>query len=398
MNKVQRITKARRQAWVLAAAMVGLGGCQPGAQLAKTAEAASNQPPADPMKITASGAVKDQLRVGEVSWKEVGASVTVSARLEVDETRIARVGSPVMGRISSLAVQEGQHVQKGQLLAQLHSTGLSDAQLYFLKSLSQKQVAQRAVERAQLLVKADVIGTAELQRREAELTEAAAELDASRDRLALLGMPAEAIEELRKTRSIHSVSPVVASMDGTVLQRKVAVGQVIQPGDTVCEIADLSRVWLIADVPEANAGHLLVGQQVEAEIAALPGRIIRGQLSFVSATLNQETRTVRARMDLPNPDRRLKPAMLATMVLKDQPERKLVVPVGAVVREGNSENVFVEVEPDTFLLKPVELGGEFRGQREVTSGLNPGEKIVIDGAFHLNNERRRRAVRGGDGD
>ena len=328
----------------------------------------------------------------------LGASITTPARVEADETRVTRVGSPVMGRITSLAVQEGQQVHKGQLLALLNSTGLSDAQLYFLKSVSQKQVAQRAVERAQLLIKADVIGSAELQRREAELAEASAQVDAARDQLALLGMPNEAVEELRQTRSIKSVALVVASMDGTVLQRKVTVGQVIQPGDTVCEIADLSQVWLVADVPEANSGHLSVGQAVEAQIAALPGRIIRGRLSFVSATLNDETRTVRARMDLPNPDRRLKPAMLATMVLKDQPERKTVVPVAAVVREGNSENVFVQIDAKTFLLRPVTLGAEFGGQRVVLEGLHAGERIVVDGAFHLNNERRRRALRGSDGD
>lgn len=383
--------------FTLAAALL-LSGCNPGDPLAKTAEAATNAPPADPLQIAATGLLKEQVRVGEVTWSEVSAVITVSARLDVDETRIARVGSPVMGRISSLAVQEGQQVRRGQLLALLNSTGLSDAQLNFLKSISQKQVAQRAVERAQLLLKADVIGAAELQRREAELSEAAAEVEAASDQLALLGMPAEAIEQLRKTRSIHSVSPIAASMDGTILQRKVAVGQVIQPGDTICEIADLSNLWLIADVPEANTGHLAVGQNVEAEIAAFPGRIFRGRLSFVSATLNDETRTVRARMDLPNPDHRLKPAMLATMTLKDQVERKPVVPAAAVVREGNSENVFVQSGADTFLLRPVTLGNEFRGFRVVTSGLSPGDKIVVEGAFHLNNERRRRAVRGQSGD
>src|SRR5262249_47796470 len=156
-------------------------------------------------------------------------------RVEVDETRITRVGSPVMGRITDLAIREGQEVRRGQLLAMVNSTGLSEAQLAFLKALSQRQVAQRAVERAQVLLKADVIGSAELQRREAELAQASAELDAARDQLMLLGMPAEAIAALKKTRSINSVSRVIASMDGTVLDRKVTLGQVVQPADTVFE-------------------------------------------------------------------------------------------------------------------------------------------------------------------
>jgi len=248
-----------------------------------------------------------------------------------------------------------------------------------------------------LLLKADVIGSAELQRREAELAQASAELDVARDQLTLLGMSKKAIEALKETRNINSVSRVVASMDGTVLDRKITIGQIVQPVDTVFEIADLSHLWLVAHVPEQNAGNLSVGQEVEAEVAALPGRTIRGRLSFVSATVNSETRTVRARMDLPNPERKLKPAMLATMVLKYQAEKQQVVPAAAVVREGNSECVFVQRDADTFVLRQVTLDGEFGGSRVLVDGVRPSEKIVVEGAFHLNNERRRRTLRGDDG-
>lgn len=277
-------------------------------------------------------------------------------------------------------------------MAAVHSTGLSEAQLAFLKALSQKQVAQRAVERAQVLLEAGVIGSAELQRREAELAQTVAELGAARDQLTLLGMSAEAIAALEKTHHINSVSRVVASMHGTVLDRKVTLGQVVQPGDVVCEIADLSSVWLVADVPEQHAGNLFVGQEVEAQVAALPGVVLRGTLSFVSATVNPETHTVRVRTDLPNPDRKLKPAMLATMVLKSAPEYRQVIPATAVVRENDADHVFVQRTADTFLLQPVTLDSEFGSQRVVLDGIQPGETIVLDGAFHLNNERRRRAL------
>jgi cobalt-zinc-cadmium efflux system membrane fusion protein len=101
-------------------------------------------------------------------------------------------------------------------------------------------------------------------------------------------------------------------------------------------------------------------------------------------------------MDLPNPDRKFKPAMLATMMLKEQPERKQVLPSAAVVRDGNAEYVFIQRAADTFVLRPVSLDGEFEERRVLLAGVSPGEKIVVDGAFHLNNERRRRAVRGSD--
>jgi cobalt-zinc-cadmium efflux system membrane fusion protein len=382
----------RSVARVLAAAALALlAGCgKGGAPQAETEALAAS----DPMEIKAEPGLLARLQTGEVEWANVGAAIAVAARVEVDDTRVTRVGSPVMGRIMSLSSRVGEEVKRGQVLAALNSTGLSDAQLGFLKALSQRQLAQRAVERAQVLLKADVIGAAELQRREAELAQASAELDAARDQLTLLGMPAEAIEELRRTRTMNSVSRVVASMDGTVMDRKVTLGQVVQPADTIYEIADLSEVWLVADVPEQNAGHLAAGQSVEAQIPALPGETLQGRLSFVSATVNPETRTVMVRMEVPNPRKRLKPAMLATMVIRDHAVRQRVVPLSSVVREGNSECLFVQRGESTFVLREVKLGPETGGRRVLIEGVNPGERIVTSGAFHLNNERRRRAVRG----
>jgi len=352
--------------------------------------------PANPLEITADASLAKRLTLGEPVETTVTVEQVVAARIEVDQSRLTRVGSPIMGRVSRLAAQEGQYVRRGEVLALLDSTGLGEAQLGFLKALSGRQLAQRATERANILLAADVIGAAELQRREAELTQARAEVSAAHEQLILLGMPSEAIDELERTHRMNSVSRVVATMDGTVLHRMVSLGQVVQPADTAFEIADLSSVWLRADVPEQNAGHLRVGSRIEAEVAALPGVRIEGELSFVSATVNEETRTVLVRMQLPNPDRRFKPAMLATVTLKDQPERRRVVPSTAVVRDGNVEGVFIQVDDDTFTLRPVSLGSEFDGRRVLIDGIRPGEHIVMDGAFHLNNERRRRLVRGGE--
>lgn len=361
------------------------------------AEPAANTPP-DPMQIDLDDNLRKRVRLGEPQWTNVGATLTVAARVEVDETRVTRVGSPVMGRIATLHVREGERVRKGQVLATLNSVGLSDAQLGFLKALSQRMVAERAVQRAEQLLKADVIGSAELQRREAELAQATAELAAARDELELLGMPEDAIGNLERTRNILSVSRIVSSSDGTVLDRHVTLGQVIQPAETVFEIADLSHVWLVADVPEQIAGSVVVGMSVDAQVAALPSEHFTGTLTFVSATVNPETRTVRARMEIENPNRQLKPAMLATMVLKNQTERRQVVPVAAVVREENAEHLFVRIDDDTFVLRQVMLGPEYGSSRVLLEGVREGEQIVVEGAFHLNNERRRRAVRGSDGD
>ncbi len=367
-----------------------------GTPAAETAPASTDaaRPAANPYEITADAKLLERIKVADATTAMVSLSQTVAARIEVDQTRVTRVGSPVMGRISQLAVTEGQNVRRGELLATLNSTGLNDAQLAFLKALSDRMVSERAVDRAMQLLKADVIGVAELQRREAELAQARAEFDAARDQLELLGMPSDAIDQLEKSRQINSVSRLVSPMSGTVLSRMLTLGQVIQPADTVFEIADLSTLWLQADVPEQNAGHLSVGTAVSAEVSALPGVKIEGTLSFVSATVNPDTRTVRVRMDLPNPNGRFKPAMLATVMLKDTPAEQPVVPTSSVIREGDGEYVFVALDADTFVLRPVKLGAEVDGRRVLLEGLKAGERIVVDGAFHLNNERRRQLVRG----
>jgi cobalt-zinc-cadmium efflux system membrane fusion protein len=157
-------------------------------------------------------------------------------------------------------------------------------------------------------------------------------------------------------------------------------------------IADLSNVWLVADVPEQSAGGIRVGKAAEAEIPALPGERITGKLSFVSAIVNPDTRTVRVRMNLPNPKQRYKPAMLTTMTLVDGAEKRVVIPETAVVRENNADHVFVETAPDTFVLRRVELGDDAGDLRVVVAGITPEERIVTNGAFHLNNERKRQAL------
>ncbi|HXG18316.1 MAG TPA: efflux RND transporter periplasmic adaptor subunit [Methylomirabilota bacterium] len=379
---------------LLVVSIVVFTGCQVIGSRETEAEAQSAAPPRNPLEITAGALLLEQIKVGELGWAEVSESFRVPARVEVDDTRMARIGAPIAGRVIEVFVYEGQTVKRGQVLAKLYSADLAEVQLEFLKAHSQRQLAERAVARAQQLFKAAVIGSADLERREAEFAQTAAEVAAARRQLEVLGMPEGSIQELEKTHVLNPTTQIVASMSGTILERKITIGQVVQPAETVVVVADLSHVWLVADVPEQSAGSLQRGHAAQAEIPALPGVPISGELSFVSPTVNPETRTVRVRMDLLNPQGRFKPAMLATMTLQGKAVRQPVVPSSAVVREENQDHVFVQLDQDTFVLRPVELGFEFHHQRVLLSGLQPGEKIVVDGAFHLNNERKREVVQG----
>jgi cobalt-zinc-cadmium efflux system membrane fusion protein len=318
-----------------------LVGCGAGTQQSAK-PAAAPAPAKDPLEVRPNEELLKQLKVGTPVAKPMTQTLRVSGRVEADETRMARVSAPVTGRITQLDVFPGQAVKRGQVLATLYGTELSTAQFGFVKAVSQQGLMQRAAARAQQLLKADVIGAAEVQRREAELLEANAELSSAHDQLRVLGMSEEAIEQLQKGRTVNSLTQIVATIDGTVLERKVTIGQVVQPADTLFVIADLSQVWLVADVPEQQGGAIELGKAVEAEVSAFPGQIIRGKLSFVSSIIDPESRTVRTRMDLPNPKGRYKPAMLAMMELKDNPEQETVIPVTAVVREEDKDYVFSE--------------------------------------------------------
>jgi cobalt-zinc-cadmium efflux system membrane fusion protein len=349
------------------------------------------------MEISPSEDLKKQIKVGLPQFESVSTTLRVAGRVEADATRMARVSAPVTGRILELKAIEGQHVSKGDVLATIYSTELSSAQSDYLKAHSQRQMAERAVARAKQLLDADVIGSAELQRREAELQQAGADVAAGRERLRILGQHDEAIASLQKTRSLSSVTDILSSIDGIVLERKATIGQMVQAVEPVFTIADLSHVWLVADVPEQSAGHIKVGKTVEAEIPALPNHKIKGTLSFVSAMVNPETRTVMVRMNLANPQRLYKPAMLTTMTLIDGAERRLVVPSAAVVREGNMDGVFVQTAPNTFLLRKVMAGEDLGEKRVLLDGLQDKDQIVVEGAFHMNNERKRQALGGEEG-
>lgn len=370
-----------------------LGACTGTEDNAKTAPTQSAQPappPAnDPMTIVADAEVAKWLKVAPVATVEYRETIRVPASASVDETRVARIGASVTGRITELKAIVGQNVTRGQTLAMLNSTELSNAQLSFLKAYSAKLLAQRASERAQQLFDADVIGLAELQRRQTELAQAEADMSASHDQLKVLGMSEASIEKLEGTRTVNSQAFVVASISGTVIDRIVAQGQVVQPGAAVFTVADLSRLWVQAEVPEKQSDLVKVGDVVKVAIPALENRTIEGKLVFVSSTVNPETRTVTVRTEVANQDRSIRPAMLAVMMIQDRPALLPVVPTDAVVRENNKDYVFVKLGDNRYKLTTVALGPESNGVRPVVEGLKDGEPIVADGAFHLNSERKQ---------
>jgi cobalt-zinc-cadmium efflux system membrane fusion protein len=378
---------------LLAAALLGLTACSDRPEAPNATPAAPAARP-DPREIRLDDSTRSRVDTAIVGTSLVTETVRVAGRIEVNQYRTARIGAPITGRISHIDAEFGQRVREGQVLAELNSPELAQAQLAFLRAHSQQQQLTRAVERARLLLDADVIGAAELQRRQTELTVVSAEKRAVSDQLRALGLSRERIRRLEETGQIQQTASISATLSGTLIDRQVAQGQVVSPSDVLFVVSDLNSVWAVAEVPEQDARFVTRGQKVRLEVPALDNQQFEARVQYVADIVDPQTRTVRVGAVLDNRDQRLKPSMLMTMLVEGRSSDRQVVPSAAVVRENDADHVFVEVSDEVFRLTPVTLEPEREGLRPLVRPLPEGVRIATDGAFHLNNARAQRALAG----
>ncbi len=358
----------------------------------KAAGATATQASADPMVVDIKADATGPFPVKPLGMSALSTQLLLPGKIEANERQVTRIGAAVTGRVTEVLAEVGDAVRAGQTLASLTSPELTTAQLAYLRASSNAALAERAVDRARQLIQADVIGSAELQRREAELSIARAETRAAADQLRLLGVASNALANLKDQGSLQTVAAITATRAGVVMERKISQGQVAQPGDILFTVADLSNVWVVGALPEQTARDVQLGQSVEVDVPALGEQKITGKVVFISDVISPETRTVTIRTQLDNSKRLLKPEMLTTLRIATQVSQQLAVPKSAVVTEGDKDHVFVQQAPGRFRLTPVQLGAPSGDFRPVLGGVTAGTPVVHDGAFHLNNERKRAAL------
>ena len=388
MNTPAWVSSSKRHSWSmgLAALTLVLSACNPKPETPKTE---ASKPAADPLVVRIEPAMAERFQVAEARQADIVALQEVPGRIEANERQVTRIGASVTGRVTEVLVEVGDRVSAGQTLARVASPELTQAQIAYLRAHSNAALAERAVERARQLFQADVIGSAELQRRESELAMARAEQRASGDQLSLLGIGQAALDLLREKGTLQPHAAVVSTQAGVVIERKVSNGQVAQPGDPLFTVADLGNVWVVGALPEQTARTVQVGQRVDIEVPALAGRQLSGKIVYVGDTVSPDTRTVPIRTQVDNPQRDLKPQMLATMRIRGEAVRQLVVPQEAVVRENERDHVYVRLADGSYRYTEVELAPAQNEQRPVLKGLSEGTPVVVQGAFHLHNERKR---------
>ncbi len=316
------------------------------------------------------------------------------------------VMTPFSGRVTRLIAKVGDRVGRGDPLLELDSPEQVPPQNDFIaaqvarnKARSQLNLAQIVEKRARDLYEGKATPFKELQQAEAQL--AAAEndmrstdtaLEAIRIRLRILGRTDAEVLELEQNGTISRVTRISAPIDGTVISRKVGPGQHVKAdsGEALYVIADLSTMWLKAQIFEQDISFVRVGQEIEAKIAGAPNRVFKARIANISSASDQTTRRVMVRSEIDNPGGVLKSEMFASFKIGvAEPSTTPAVPTDAVLREGDVATVWVEPEPMLFKRRVVEIGMQQNGLTQIRSGLAVGELVVGRGAIFVDNEWRQ---------
>lgn len=218
-------------------------------------------------------------------------------------------------------------------------------------------------------------------------------LAAARQRLRLAGMPATLIAQVERSGKTQPILALTTPIAGVLQELDVRTGMTVAAGDTLARVNGLSSVWLAAAVPEAETGAIAVGQAVEARLPALPGEVLGGTVSVILPETNLDSRTVRVRVELPNPDGRLRPGMTAQVRLSRSTEQSLLwVPSEAIIRTGRRALVMLAEDSGRYRPLEVQLGREAEGKTAVLQGLEEGQQVVASGQFLLDSEASLKGI------
>src|SRR5579859_3830711 len=291
---------------------------------------------------------------------------------------ITQVGGPV----SRILVVPGQHVKAGEPMLDVSSPDYSQLLDAYLKAADAFRLAEKFYARAQDLYQHHAIAERDLEQAESDRTQAQADLNAAEQGLKILGIKNPS--DLAKAPS-SALIPVLAPISGEVVERLVSPGQVVQAGQTQAfTISDLSNVWVLANVYQADLAAVRTGDDVVVQTDSYPDRF-HGRISYVSPALDPNTRTLQARIVVDNPGEKLKRDMYCTVtVTAGSIPNAIAVPDSSVLRDDNNQPfVYLAINTNQFARRDVEIGESLNGKTHILRGLSPGEKVVGDGSLFL---------------
>jgi cobalt-zinc-cadmium efflux system membrane fusion protein len=367
--------------------LAALGATGPSCHKLQAAPEPVGQPPPGQVWLTPAQVRDGHIEVQPVGDQDVDDTILTSGRVALDDLRSGHVFSPVTGRVVSIAAQLGQRVKKGDPLAVIESPDIGNAVSDLHKAEADLIAAEHDYQRKKELHEQKACSDADLEMAEDNYRRAKAEIERARQKAALL--------HTGGADSVTQTYTLSSPIDGDVLLRNISPGIEVQgqyTGGTTQElftIGELDRVWVLGDLYEIDLARVKIGAPAVVSVVTYGGRVFRGQVDWVSGMLDPNTRTAKVRCTFDNPDRLLRPEMYATVQISVEQKRALAIPRGALLRLGEYKVVFVELGEGEGHVKfertPVEVdeAGESSKWLEVKHGLQPGQRVVVNGATLL---------------
>lgn len=308
-----------------------------------------------------------QLQLGNITVDTIGSTslgneTVLTATINFNQQGINTISSRVMGRVEKLYFKNvGDYVSKGQKLFDIYSEELNNAkQEYILAVERQKELDNSMIDFQQLI-------------------------QAARNKLLLWGMSDAQINELSKT-SNNLTTSFYSNASGFITTLDVKEGDYLMEGGPVVRLADLSTLWVEAQVYSSELAKIDRNGTATVQIPDMEGKELRGKIEFVNPEINQETRINLIRVIIPNADNHLKPGMPAYVYIKNRERKALTLPIDAVIKDGNGSTVWIKTGKNTFKSKMIQTGMEVDDRIEIISGLNAGDVVVTTGAYLINSE------------
>jgi cobalt-zinc-cadmium efflux system membrane fusion protein len=331
------------------------------------------------------------LEVKQVGTRPFRSEEITDGQITLNGDTSTQVFSPYSGRVVRVMAEPGEYVKKDAPLLQIEASEFVSAQSDLLNASANLKLARASEARKHASYDSKGASLQDWQQAQAELAAAETAYEVARSHLRIYGRTEREVAAIEGARTTKASTYVVAPIGGVVTDRQVGPGQYLQAGAStpVFTLGDLSTVWLVAAVREAEAVRVHRGQSIEVRVLALPGEVFRATLTAVAAQVDPVTRRVAVRATLPNPDGRLKPQMFATFsIFTSEADTAPAVPEEAVVREGDEARVWVLLPDGTLASREIRTGRISDGMVEVLSGLSAGERVVTRGSLFVDRAAR----------
>lgn len=305
----------------------------------------------------------------------------VPGKITYDETRTARVSSPIAGRVTGGIAALGAYVRIGDTLAELDSPELGQAQSAYAEATSDLNLANQAFQRIRELYDNGIAPRKEREQAEDNLIRARSEAERARLKLANLGV---------RGQRTNNRFVLHAPLSGTITERNINPGMEVRSDLTapLFVISDLEQLWVQMDIFEKDIALIRAGATVLVQVPAYPGEDFTATVGYISQVVNETTRTVKVRCILPNAEKRLLPAMFASITVQsDADDLAVVVPLNAIFTENESDWAYVNIGDYHYQKRPVTVGLRLKDRAVILDGLKPGERLVVGGALLLRTEQ-----------